>query len=75
MTEYLIKNKSLISIADEIRILSETQDYLNPANMATKVKEANTMIDNQTSLIVNIINALEGKTVGAQYEMWEGGSY
>lgn len=75
MAEYLIKDKSLISMANEIRILSETQDQLNPSNMTIKIQDANTKIDEQTNLIINIINALEGKTAGPQYEMWEGGSY
>ena len=66
MSEYLIKEETLTAIANEIRILSETNESLSPDAMATNVGEANEEIGSQAELLNQVIIALEGKTAVAQ---------
>ena len=73
MSEYLIQGETLTNLGDKIRVLSGTEDAMTPAVMASNVDEANTEIDTQASLIVQITEALGGKAIsGGSEEEWIG---
>ena len=59
--DFLVKNGSLLNIADELRVLSGTENAMGLNTMATYVGEANNEIDAQTELIAQIANVLQGK--------------
>lgn len=59
MAEYLVKEESLTAIADQIRILSGTGEAMSLDEMATNVGEANTEVDSQADLIVQIKSAVD----------------
>ena len=65
MSEYIIQGETLTSIGDEVRTLSGTTDTMSPSAMATNVEAANTEITGQSSLISQIISALDGKAAGS----------
>jgi hypothetical protein len=62
MAEYLIQSENLTSIADEIRVLSGTEDAMSPSAMETKLQEANTDVNTETDLIEQIQLVLSNKT-------------
>lgn len=63
MSEYLVQRQSLENIADEIRVLSGTTEPLGLFEMATNVNDANDEVADQTDLIAQVANALQGKSV------------
>ena len=72
MNEYLIQETTLSSLADEIRVLSGTEDTLTPSQMTSNVQSANDEVSTQTTqiasnadLIAQIKTALEGKAGGS----------
>ena len=60
-TDMFIKNTTLISLADKIRVLSGSEDTMTPVVMASNVDEANTEVDTQADLIAQIFAVLEEK--------------
>lgn len=62
MSRYIIQSESLTSIADEIRVLSGTEDNMSPNAMGTKLQEANSDVNTEADLISQIMVVLEGKT-------------
>lgn len=62
MAEYIVQGESLTAVADEIRVLSGTEDNMGLDAMATHVREANRDIAAEANLITQIQMALEGKT-------------
>jgi hypothetical protein len=63
MSKYLIQSESLTAIADEIRVLSDTEEAMSLSAMESHIGEANTNIDTEADLIAQITAALEGKAV------------
>lgn len=68
--DYLIKNGTLIDIADKIRILSGEEETLSPAEMGTELDEANQEVSVQSDLIDQLIDALDGKVGTGMTETW-----
>lgn len=64
MAEMLIQSESLTSIADEIRVLSGTEDAMSLDLMESHIGEANLDIMTQNDLIEQIKTELVGKVVG-----------
>lgn len=63
MAEYLIKDTTLIDIADKTRAISGTTGKLMPSEIKLELDEASQDIDSQETLIAQIIAALESKIV------------
>lgn len=65
--DMLIKNTTLINLADKIRVLSGTEETLTPAEMASTVNtfcnDIDTELSTQDDLIAQIATALEGKSI------------
>ena len=68
MAEMLIQSESLTSIADEIRVLSNTEDAMSLEAMENHIGEANEDVATQADLIAQITSALEGKAAGGVAE-------
>ena len=66
MAEYLIQSENLTAIADEIRVLSGTENTLSPDAMETKLQEANTDVNTESELISQIMTVLNGKADSVQ---------
>ena len=64
MSKYLIQSESLTAIADEIRVLSDTEEAMSLSAMESHISEANTNVDTEADLIAQITAALEGKAAG-----------
>ena len=64
MNEYLIQETTLSSLADEIRVLSGSEESMSPAEMTANVQSANEDIATEADLIARISSALEGKASG-----------
>ena len=62
MAKYLIQSESLTAIADEIRVLSGTEEAMSLNTMESHISEANANVDTEADLIAQISSALEGKT-------------
>ena len=58
---YKIKNETLTSMADKIRVLSGTEGTITTTQMDSKLDEANTEVASQAELIEQIIAALNEK--------------
>jgi len=65
MAEYLIKDASLTSIADKIRVLSGTTGTMSLDTMKTHVDDANNEVNIQTDLLAQVTTALEGDAAGS----------
>ena len=61
-SQYLIQTTTLTSIADEVRILSGTEETLSPEAMKENLNGANSAIQEEANLIAQILLALEAKT-------------
>lgn len=61
MSEYIINGSTLTAMADEVRTLSGKTENMLPNTMTSNIREANSEISNQASLISQIKTALEGK--------------
>lgn len=59
--KYVIDDETLTQIADPLRILAGREDRLTTADMAAAGHAANTEVNTQVDLIVQISAALEGK--------------
>lgn len=57
--------QTLTAIADEIRVLSGTENAMGLDAMATHVEDANTDVATQTELLAQAVAALEGKVGGS----------
>lgn len=66
MAEMLIQSESLTPIADQIRVLSGTEDNMSLSNMVEYVGDANENIDYQNALIAQIQSALQNKITGVK---------
>lgn len=66
MAKYLIQSESLTAIADEIRVLSDTEDAMSLSAMESHISEANIDITTQADLITQIASALENKATPGQ---------
>lgn len=64
MAEMLIQSESLVSIADEVRELSDTTDKMSLSAMTSNLQEANADVNTEADLIAQIQSALEGKAGG-----------
>lgn len=64
MAEMLIQSESLTAIADEVRVLSGTEEAMSLDTMVEHIGEANADVSTQANLIAQIASALEGKAVG-----------
>ena len=62
MAKRVIDDSTLTAIADPLRSLLGMSEAMSPAAMATNLGAANDHVDDQTALIAQIIEALEGKT-------------
>lgn len=62
MSKYLIQDTSLTSIADEVRILSDTTDLLNTNMMTTNLQTVNAEVATQKTLLEETLSLLETKT-------------
>lgn len=78
--DMLIKNTTLINLADKIRVLSGNEDAMTPAVMTSNVEtfcsDMDTELSTQDDLIAQIASALEGKSMpsepsggGVEYEI------
>lgn len=67
--DFLVKNGSLLNIADEIRVLSGTEDNMSLNAMESHVGEASENVATEAELIAQIASALEGKAGGGSVEM------
>lgn len=65
MAEYLIKDITLTTLADEIRELSGVTEKIGLDAMTSKINNANTEIENQEAIIARITSALDGKVDGS----------
>lgn len=57
-------NEKMTALADEVRELSGVTDKLGIDEMTVKIGDANTEIDEQASLLVQAVAALNGKATG-----------
>lgn len=64
MAEYLIQDSTLTSIGNEIRTLRSSSSKMTPATMTSNLKSANTEVNNQTTIMNQILAALETKGDG-----------
>jgi len=62
MDGILIQNASLVSIADEIRSLSNTTESMTPNMMKENLQLANSEVSNQTVLLEQALSLLDNKT-------------
>lgn len=69
MAEYIIQGETLVSLADEIRVLSDIAEKISLDTMVSKVNNANTEIESQEILISQIAAALAGKAGGSGIEL------
>ena len=69
MSNYLIQGETLTNIADEIRIMTDVTEGMLPSDMINNLESVNAEIDNQTSLISEVMAALEGKAAAAPVEV------
>lgn len=60
MAKYFIQDETLTNLADEIRVLSGTEDTLTPIQMTSNVQTANDEVDAQSALISQIQAAVNG---------------
>ena len=69
MAEYLIQDTTLTDIADEIRVLSGSEETMTPAVMTSTLETHNTEMSvglaTQDDLIAQITAALEAKVIAA----------
>lgn len=65
MSEYIVRRDSLVNVADEIRVLSGTTAEMGLDAMAENVAEANTEVTSQADLLIDLENALQGKSLPA----------
>ena len=63
MAEYVIQDTSLTAIADQIRILFDITDEMNPSHMTQSIQAANAEVNNQFNYIEQIKAALYSKLV------------
>lgn len=75
MAEMLIQSENLTSIADEIRVLSGTEDGMGLDDMVAHIEEANTDVATEAVLIEQIASALEGKAGGGSTVQIATGSF
>lgn len=64
MAKYVIDDSTMIGIAEEVRSISGEADGMTPTQMREKLELANSEIAMQQELIVDIFEALDGKTAG-----------
>lgn len=69
MSNYLIQGETLTNIADEIRIMTDVTEGMLPSDMINNLESVNAEIDNQASLISEVMAALEGKAAAAPAEV------
>lgn len=65
MSEYIVQRNSLVNVADEIRVLSDTIEELGLEAMASNVADANAEVTSQADLLIDLENALQGKSLPA----------
>lgn len=75
MAEMLIQSESLTSIADEIRVLSDTEDAMSLELMESHILHANLDIATEANLIGQIASALDGKAGGGSAVQIATGSF
>lgn len=64
MAEYLIQDSTLTSIGNEIRTMKGSSSKMTPATMTSNLQSANTEVNNQTTIMNQILAALETKGDG-----------
>lgn len=64
MAEYLIQDNTLTSIGNEVRTLRGSSSKMTPATMTSNLKTANTTVNNQTTIMNQILTALDTKGDG-----------
>lgn len=62
--DYLIKDNTLIGIADGVRDISGETDNLSPAQMTTELGNAGDEVDDQNGILQTLIQTIETKQKG-----------
>lgn len=62
--DYLIKDNTLIGIADGVRDISGETENLSPAQMTTELDNAGDEVDDQNGILQTLIQTIESKQKG-----------